>query len=262
MPSPANLPPSGPGSRLRAPDRGKRPGLQRRVQPGCLPRRRAGSDGRPPDGPDNRRRTVSRRTRRLAGRHPHALRWPGARTLGTGHRASARRTGRGSRSRPSGATMASPSGSPAMANPHRQACSFLPPDDVEEAIVDRLADTAMFAARFRENAGRALLLPRRRPGARSPLWLQRQRSANLLAVASRYGSFPIILETYRECLRDVFDLPGLVRRASARGKSRDSGRRGRDESKRRPSRAPSCSTTSPPTCTKAMPPSPNVARRP
>ena len=58
--------------------------------------------------------------------------------------------------------------------------------------------------------GRALLLPRKRPGSRSPLWLQRQRSANLLAVASRYGSFPIILETYRECLRDVFDLPGLV----------------------------------------------------
>jgi len=87
---------------------------------------------------------------------------------------------------------------------------FPAPGDVEEAIVDRLADTALFAARFRENAGRALLLPRRRPGARSPLWLQRQRSADLLAVASRYGSFPIILETYRECLRDVFDLPGLV----------------------------------------------------
>ncbi len=84
------------------------------------------------------------------------------------------------------------------------------PEDVENLITDRLADTALFAARFRENAGRALLLPRRRPGARSPLWLQRQRSANLLAVASKYGSFPIILETYRECLRDVFDLPGLV----------------------------------------------------
>src|SRR5690606_30182216 len=63
--------------------------------------------------------------------------------------------------------------------------------------------------RFRENAARALLLPRRRPGARTPLWQQRIRSANLLAVASKYGSFPIILETYRECLRDVFDLPGL-----------------------------------------------------
>ncbi len=87
---------------------------------------------------------------------------------------------------------------------------FPSPEEVEELVVSRLANTTMFAARFRENAGRALLLPRNRPGARSPLWLQRQRSANLLAVAGRYGSFPIILETYRECMRDVFDLPGLV----------------------------------------------------
>jgi ATP-dependent Lhr-like helicase len=87
---------------------------------------------------------------------------------------------------------------------------FPSPEEVEELVVQRLGASALFAAHFRENAGRALLLPRMRPGARSPLWLQRQRSANLLAVASRYGSFPIILETYRECLRDVFDLPGLV----------------------------------------------------
>ena len=87
---------------------------------------------------------------------------------------------------------------------------FPAPDEVEEMIVSRLANTALFASHFRENAGRALLLPRKRPGTRSPLWLQRQRSANLLAVASRYGSFPIILETYRECLRDIFDLPGLI----------------------------------------------------
>src|SRR5262249_18478052 len=65
------------------------------------------------------------------------------------------------------------------------------------------------AARFRENAARALLLPRRRPGSRTPLWQQRQRAADLLAVASRHGSFPILLETYRECLRDVFDIPAL-----------------------------------------------------
>ena len=87
---------------------------------------------------------------------------------------------------------------------------FPSPEEIEELVIGRLADTALFAAHFRENAGRALLLPRRRPGARMPLWLQRQRSANLMAVAARYGSFPIILETYRECLRDVFDLPGLV----------------------------------------------------
>ena len=83
-------------------------------------------------------------------------------------------------------------------------------DSVESLVVEHLASTSLFAARFRENAARALLLPRRRPGTRSPLWLQRKRSADLLAVASRYTAFPILLETYRECLRDVFDLPGLV----------------------------------------------------
>ena len=84
------------------------------------------------------------------------------------------------------------------------------PDDVERLVVAQLGATAMFAARFREAAGRALLLPRRRPGARAPLWQQRKRAADLLAVAARFGSFPMILETYRECLRDVFDLPALV----------------------------------------------------
>src|SRR5206468_10449517 len=64
--------------------------------------------------------------------------------------------------------------------------------------------------KFRENAARSLLLPRRRPGQRAPLWQQRKRAADLLAVASRYGSFPVMLETYRECLRDVFDMPALV----------------------------------------------------
>ncbi|MGI8926547.1 MAG: Lhr family helicase [Tepidiformaceae bacterium] len=87
---------------------------------------------------------------------------------------------------------------------------FPAPEEIEDLVLGRLAGTALFASHFRENAARALLLPRRRPGARSPLWLQRQRAANLLAVAGRYGSFPIVLETYRECLRDVFDLPGLV----------------------------------------------------
>ena len=65
-------------------------------------------------------------------------------------------------------------------------------------------------ARFREVAGRALLLPRRRAGARAPLWQQRKRAADLLAVAARFGSFPALLETYRECLRDIFDMPALV----------------------------------------------------
>ncbi len=82
-------------------------------------------------------------------------------------------------------------------------------EEVEDLVVGQLANSALFAARFRENAARALLLPRRRPGSRTPLWQQRQRSADLLAVASRYGSFPILVETYRECLSDVFDLPAL-----------------------------------------------------
>jgi ATP-dependent Lhr-like helicase len=82
-------------------------------------------------------------------------------------------------------------------------------DAVEDLVVAAVGGTALFAARFRENAARALLLPRRRPGTRTPLWQQRQRAADLLAVASRYGSFPILVETYRECLADVFDLPAL-----------------------------------------------------
>ncbi len=86
---------------------------------------------------------------------------------------------------------------------------FPEPEEVEELVVGELGGSTLFAARFRENAARALLLPRRRGAVRTPLWQMRQRAANLLAVASRYGSFPILLETYRECLRDVFDLPAL-----------------------------------------------------
>jgi len=84
------------------------------------------------------------------------------------------------------------------------------PDDVERLVIRQLGSTALFAARFREAAGRALLLPKRRAGQRAPLWQQRKRAADLLAVAARFGSFPMILEAYRECLRDVFDLPALV----------------------------------------------------
>jgi ATP-dependent Lhr-like helicase len=84
------------------------------------------------------------------------------------------------------------------------------PDEVEALVLGQLGATALFAARFREAAARALLLPRRRPGGRAPLWQQRRRAADLLAVAARYASFPILLEVYRECLRDVFDMPALV----------------------------------------------------
>jgi ATP-dependent Lhr-like helicase len=83
------------------------------------------------------------------------------------------------------------------------------PDVVEDLVVRELSSSALFGARFRENAARALLLPRARPGKRTPLWQQRLKAQSLLEVAKRYGQFPIVLETYRECLRDVLDLPGL-----------------------------------------------------
>jgi ATP-dependent Lhr-like helicase len=82
--------------------------------------------------------------------------------------------------------------------------------EASDLVLRQLGSTALFAGRFREAAGRALLLPRRRPDARSALWQLRKRSYDLLSVASRYPSFPLLLETYRECLRDVFDMPALL----------------------------------------------------
>ena len=86
----------------------------------------------------------------------------------------------------------------------------LSPAEFKELVLRQLGSTSLFAAKFREAASRALLLPKRRPGMRAPLWQQRKRAADLLAVASRFSSFPIILETYRECIRDVFDLPAAA----------------------------------------------------
>jgi ATP-dependent Lhr-like helicase len=87
--------------------------------------------------------------------------------------------------------------------------AVIDPDDIEDMVTAEVGASALFASRFRECAGRALLLPRRQPGRRTPLWQQRQRSAQLLEVASRYPAFPIVLETVRECLQDVFDVPAL-----------------------------------------------------
>ncbi len=84
------------------------------------------------------------------------------------------------------------------------------PDEIEDVVTEEVGGSALFASRFRECAARALLLPRRNPGKRSPLWQQRQRSAQLLSVASKYPSFPIVLEAVRECLQDVYDVPALV----------------------------------------------------
>ncbi len=83
--------------------------------------------------------------------------------------------------------------------------------EVEQTVTDQVGNSALFAARFRECASRALLLlPRRSPGKRTPLWQQRQRASQLLQVAAEFGSFPIVLEAVRECLQDVFDVPGLT----------------------------------------------------
>ena len=96
------------------------------------------------------------------------------------------------------------------AEPPGAALALFEPDEIDDLVTTEVGGSALFASRFRECAARALLLPRRDPGRRSPLWQQRQRSAALLEVASKYGSFPIVLEAVRECLQDVYDVPALV----------------------------------------------------
>jgi len=96
---------------------------------------------------------------------------------------------------------------------------LLEPEEVAALVTEQVGGSALFASRFRECAGRALLLPKRRPDKRQALWQQRQRSAQLLQVAAQYPAFPIVLEAVRECVQDVFDVPGLVellRRVRAR----------------------------------------------
>jgi len=88
---------------------------------------------------------------------------------------------------------------------------LIDPEEIEELVVNQVGDSALFGARFRENAARSLLIPRRRPDQRTPLWQQRLKAQSLLQVARKYPAFPVILETYRECLQDVFDLPSLKR---------------------------------------------------
>jgi len=97
------------------------------------------------------------------------------------------------------------------------AAVLMEPGEAAELVTRQLGSTALFAAKFRESAARALLLPRRRAQGRAPLWQQRKRAYDLLSVASRYASFPILLEAYRECLRDVFDMPALMEVLSAIG---------------------------------------------
>jgi ATP-dependent Lhr-like helicase len=88
---------------------------------------------------------------------------------------------------------------------------LIDPEEIEELVVNEVGDSALFGARFRENAARSLLIPRRRPDQRTPLWQQRLKAQSLLQVARKFPAFPVMLETYRECLQDVFDLPSLKR---------------------------------------------------
>ena len=230
-----------------------RPRRARRREPRRLSRGRARGHRRPADRPAGRRRALPRRARRLAavlltpfGGRVHAP-WSLALEARLGERLGrrgpddlVRRRDRdpaaGRRRRASTAS--------------RRCCSRIPTRS-RTSSSGRSASSALFASRFRENAARALLLPRRRPGTRTPLWQQRQRAADLLAVASRYGSFPILVETYRECLSDVFDLPALRDVLGGVAPARDRDPQRRDAAGVARSRARSCSTTSRRTCTTA-----------
>jgi ATP-dependent Lhr-like helicase len=99
---------------------------------------------------------------------------------------------------------------PEMDEPPTADAILLDPAEIDALVQTEVGGSALFAARFRECAARALLLPRRDPKKRTPLWQQRQRSAQLLSVAARFAEFPVVLETMRECLQDVFDVPGLI----------------------------------------------------
>ena len=208
-------------------------GRARRVgrrQPAGLPRRAAGGHRPRARRPHDRGRAVPRRARRLAGRRALAVRRPGARAVGAGHRGAAaravrRRRAGDARRRRHRAAAARHRARRRRRPPQAEHRWCFDPDEVEQLVTAEVGGSALFAARFRECAARALLLPRRDPGRRTPLWQQRQRAAQLLAVACDYGSFPIVLETMRECLQDVFDVPGLVglmRDVEARQRARSS----------------------------------------
>ena len=186
----------------------------RRDEPARLPRRAGRSDRRGAERPDDRRRALPRRDRRLASLRALAL---GARVHAPWATAALARAAGIARGRRRDHVVGRRHGLP-LPRVRRAAGRVALPAAGGRGRGPRRARarrSSLFAARFRENAARALLLPRRHPGRRRPLWAQRKRAADLLAVAARYGSFPIILETYRECLRDVFDLPGLKRHPAA-----------------------------------------------
>ena len=177
-------------------------------QPRRLPARAAGGDPRRPLRRDDRGRALPRRDRRLAPLRPLALRRPRPRRLGPGALAEDPH-----RARPRGDAIWSDDGIvihlPDADEPPPADLVLIEPDELEDLIVAELSGSALFGARFRENAARSLLIPRAYPGKRTPLWQQRLKSQSLLEVARDFPRFPVILETYRECLQDVLDLPAL-----------------------------------------------------
>ena len=181
----------------------------RRAQPRHLPPRAGGRDRCRPVGPADRRRALPRRDRRLARLHPHAVRRPRARALGDGARARGSATRSTSTRSRSGRTTASRSTSrtPTCRRPSPTCCSSRTRSRISCSASSRSPRSSARGS-ARTPAARSLI-PRRRPGQRTPLWQQRLKAQSLLQVARRYPQFPIVLETYRECLQDVFDLPAL-----------------------------------------------------
>ena len=181
-----------------------------RRQPAGLPARAAGGDPAAARRPHGRGRAVPRRAGRLADGRPLCARRPGQRAVGAGDRAPARRAVRRRRQvMPSDDGIVVRLPDTADEPPGADLVAF-DPDEIAQIVEESVGTSALFAARFRECAARSLLLPRRDPRRRQPLWQQRQRAAQLLDVAREYADFPVTLEAARECLQDVFDVPGLV----------------------------------------------------
>ena len=208
-----------------------RPRRARGAQPARLPARAAGGHARAAERAHDRARALPRRDRRLAAVRALALRRARPRRLGRSRCRRASASASASRPTRSGPTTGSsctcPTSTPTRPRrcPRPPSCVLLEPEEVEQAVVAELGGSALFGARFRENAARALLIPRAYPGRRTPLWQQRLKAQNLLEVARRYADFPIVLETYRECLRDVLDVPGpeaAAARRCTRARSRSS----------------------------------------
>ena len=200
------LPPAEATERLRERLRPRRAGGG---QPPAVRHRAGRGHRRRARRPHDRRRALPRRDRRLAGLRPQPVRHARPRAVGDGHRAPAEPTATTCRSSRCGATTASCCACRRPPTSCRSRPCSSSPRTSRRSSSRRCRRRRCSRPRFRECAGRALLLPRRRPDQRTPLWQQRQKAADLLAVAAKYPTFPILLEASRECLQDVFDVPAL-----------------------------------------------------